>query len=111
MPLRLIDYEKPVPIEISGTKFIVRPLNQGSYLKIMNLMKNITTDDGINDYEEKTRPELVRLLMSHIADIDLFELEEESFEAILNHMCLADFMELVNKVVNISTPTETELKN
>jgi hypothetical protein len=109
--LRLIDYEKEQPVEIDGTVFQIKPLSQGQWLKTLSLMRDIDTKKGIDSYGEVTQPELITILEAQIVSIDLPEYAHWSREKILKSMMLENFLELVRKVVEISTISETESKN
>lgn len=111
MPLRLIDTDVEVPVEVSGTKIIVKPLTQGNKLRLAFVGQNFQESISNRILSAADESELDRLLAGQIVRIDDPAYVGWNAEKIVAGMDYADKAVLMSELFRISTLNEEERKN
>lgn len=124
MPLRLIDTDIEIPVEISGSKLIVKPLTQGNKIRLALVHDRIAdhlreharfTDGKFSgmDYwiSAEDENEFDTLIANQILRIDDETYKDWENQKIVKAMEFMDKVALATELLSISSINEGERKN
>jgi hypothetical protein len=111
MPLRLVDTEVEIPIDISGTKIIVNALTQGNKLRLAFIAQRFQESVQNKYLAEKDEAELDHLLAGQIIRIEDPEYSAWSSDKIIAGMGYDSKARLIAELFRISSLNEDERKN
>mgnify|MGYP005846026571 CR=1 FL=1 len=111
VPLRLIDTDIEVLIEISGTKITVKPLTQGNKLRLSFMIQKLQHDINSGMIDLVYDMEINTLLAAQIVAIEDPRYAEWNKNKILAGMDYDDKADLISELLKISSINEDERKN
>jgi len=102
MPIRLLDPDETKIIEVSGTKFHIRPLTIAKQQKVAAATGADLLDTDID--------RIIPPLSYGIVKIEGFE-DHSVIEVLINLASIADFWRIYTEILKISTLSDDETKN
>jgi hypothetical protein len=110
--IRLINPLKEWPVEIEETEILIRQMNWGDYLQMLNIAELLSDAFKNRKFDESIRVDFNRLLKKYIAGVDVkIDGVQLTVDDFVERLTFAPSQKIAEKLIAVSSMKEEDRKN